>query len=358
MSDRINGKDKDELTLIIEGREIIIENGKLVKTINTATDVFSCVMPWEPGLDSYIDEITAPFSYSECFIYIGGILQMKGILYNVGHAIDEGGSVKNLEIYSKTADLIDSSVRFPFETNNMTLFERIESQLNSTVTNRQFSELSVEIDDGVDIGSKFSRIDAKYSDNCFERIAKLAAERGLLVSNTIEGNLLIIKPNVNSKPVGTIIEGDSITEKFNIEFKGRERWKYYQSFSSSSKSSKTKKTQEASDLSIPRDRFLSFDAPDSLPGEAKNAAEWKKNKSAADSLDMKFPVREWYAPNGEIWQPNTTVSVVSPTIGITTGYTFLIVAVEYNYNSDGSPAVLDLKPPTAYTTGIIEEPWR
>ena len=33
-------------------------------------------------IDPVIDEITAPFSYSECSIYMGGIIQMKGILYN------------------------------------------------------------------------------------------------------------------------------------------------------------------------------------------------------------------------------------------------------------------------------------
>ena len=71
MSDYISGKESDELTLVIGNREIIIESGKLLKAMNTGADGFNCVMPWQPGLDDEIDEITREGSFSEAKIYIG-----------------------------------------------------------------------------------------------------------------------------------------------------------------------------------------------------------------------------------------------------------------------------------------------
>lgn len=356
MLDKLHDKSQNELTLIIEGKEIIIESGKLLITMDTCANAFTCVMPWFPGVDHVIDDITAPYSYSECGIYIGGKLQMLGILYNVTHKIDENGRIKELEIFTKTADVIDSSVRFPFETNNMDLFDRCVSQMNSTVLNRQF-DIGVVVDSGADLGGKFSRIGVKNTDNCFESLKKLAAQRGLLISCTVDGDLKIIKPNVNGFSVGTIKEDDGQSSIFEAKFSGRDRYRYYESIASSSKKSKTKKRQQAQDAVVTRPRFLTFNADDSLPGEALNSAEWKKNKSAADALSINFPVNSWHGPDNKLWTINTNVTVVSETLNIKNGFTFLITGVEFNYSNSGITAILNLKPPTFFTTGILEEPW-
>jgi prophage tail gpP-like protein len=102
---------------------------------------------------------------------------------------------------------------------------------------------------------------------------------------------------------------------------------------------------------------LTFKADEDVPGNTLAAAEWKRNKTAAKSMEIQFPVNSWYAPNGELWKPNTTVSIVSKTIGTKTGFTFLITRVEYDYSKDGAKAVLQLKPPSVYSPGKISEPW-
>ena len=348
--------DKYKLTLIIEGREIIIETGTLVRTMDTCADAFSCTMPWEPGLDPEIDKITSPYGYQSAAIYIGGELQLDGILYDVEQALTNEGRQKKLEIFSKSANVIDSSLRYPFEENNIDLYRRCVSQMNSPVAGRKFN-IDVLIDIGVDIGGKFSRVEGEATDNCFEHLVNLASQRGCLISCDNRGNLLITKAKTKEIPVGTIQETEGLTPSFSTKFSGRSRFQKYEAISNTNKSEKPKQRQTASDDIVTQPRFLTFSASDSLPGECKNAAEWQKNKSAADALDLSFPVNDWYAPNKKLWIPNSNVTVISPTIGLKNGFTFLISRVEFVYTVSGLTANLQLKPPSVYSGEEITEPW-
>jgi prophage tail gpP-like protein len=348
MSDFIVGKKKDELTLVIAGREIIISAGKLLKTMDTGADAFTCTMPWEPGLDFELDSITSQYSYNEAKIYIGGALQMTGILYNVANRQSISGTTRDLEVYTKTADMIDSTWQTPFEENNITIDKLCANQASN------FS-IDVVLDIGASPGGAFSRISVKQTDKCFAQLAKFASQRGLLLSCTKYGELLIVKPNTTGKPVGTIFPQNPLATVYEAKYNGRNRFYQYEAIASSSASDRTKVKQKSLDTIVPATRFLTFNANESLPGEGLNAAEWKRNKIAAESMNIPWPVNTWYAPDFALWQPNTTVTVLNPVIA-ENGFTFLISQVEYQYNTTGTTATLGLKPPSMYELGAILEP--
>lgn len=347
MSD-IPGKQFDELTLVIENREIIISSGKLLKTMDTGADAFTCIMPWEPELDAEIDEITAPRSYSEAKIYIGGVLQMTGILYNVNSKQGNDGTLRELEIYTKTADMIDSVWQPPYEENNIKL---------DTLCTNQASQFGIDVvlDSGVDVGGQFSRISVDRTDKCFEQLSKYASQRGLLLSCTKDGELLIVKPNVNGNPVGTLQPENPYTELYEAKYNGRQRFYQYDAILSSSSANRTRTKQTAIDSAIPATRFFTFKADESLPGEGLNAAEWKRNKIAAQSMNISWPVNSWYAPDNQLFQVNTLITVKNSVISIN-GFTFLINQIEFNYEVSGTTALLRLKPPSMYEIGAIDEP--
>lgn len=348
MSDFIAGKDIDELTLVIANKEIIIESGKLLKTMDTGCDAFTCVMPWEPGLDPKLDEITAPYSYSQAMIYIAGELQMTGILYNVNQRQSNNGTIKELEIYSQISDMIDSNWQPPFEENNIDIEQICKNQAS------QFG-IDVVLDTGVEKGGKFSRVSVNQTDKCFDQLAKLAAQRGLLLSCTKYGELLIVKPNVNGQPIGTLFSENPYTEIYEAKYTGRNRFYKYSALTSSASTTRTQSKKIALDTAIPVTRFLTFKADESLPGEGLNAAEYRRNKTAAESMDISWPVNTWYAPNGSLWQPNTQITIKNPVIS-ENGFTFLINQVEFDYTVKGTTVMLGLKPPLMYQIGDIEEP--
>ncbi len=407
MDEEIRGKEQDDLTLFIDGKEIIVESARFLRTMDTCADALNASMPWMPGEDDDIDTKTKPYSYSKTGLYLGGKLQMEGVLYNTAHKLEKDGCSKDLEIYTKTADLIDSCVVAPYEAAYISLKARCKQMcdpfkinvlygdgVDGTTVKRNLVEVYTPPDNlytplwmlGVkgsihmrQFGStalmknirkfrtvttceeqKFTRVSAEQTDKIFDHLKKLASQVGILLSCTHHGDLLLIKPNVNGKPIGTIDEtktsGD--VEKWQISFKGRERWARYRAIATSSKHSRASKAGVAQDDQVKAPRILTFRADDSIPGEALNAAEWRRNKASADALSIPFPVNTWYGPDGALWNPNTNVTVISPTIGCPDGFTFMISQVEFRYDKSGTMAILQLKPPTAYTTGKIEEPWK
>jgi prophage tail gpP-like protein len=388
--------DRDKLKIILGTREIVVESATYIKTMDTGADACSAVMPWEPGRDSVIDKITAPYSYSNAQIYIGDELQSEMVLYDVTHKTTSSGTSKDLEMFSKIADIIDSTVRPPYEMNKVKLTDRCKQQcepygisvvvgddaaeelhkkrkVSQTIGYRaksitlstgevmysEYKTIPIKKSKLVTDEKKFPRVKAEPTDTVWEHLAKLAAQRGLILSCTKYGDLLITTANENSRIVGSIEEGQtSLSSEYQAIFSGRNRFNSYKAIVKSSGSSRASKTQKAFDPVVQRPRLLTFNADDDIPGEAKSAAEWRKNKSAADAMSISFPVNSWYAPDNTLWQPNTRVIIKSKTIGTEKkGFTFLITRVEFKYSASGTSAILELKPPTVYTTGEIEEPW-
>lgn len=379
----------------IENREIIVESVSFVKTMDTGADACAVIMPWQPELDSKIDEITKPYSYSNAKILIDGNLESEMVLYDVTCQTNISGTVRNLDFFSKTADIIDSTVIAPYEMNNVKLTDRCKQQCNPfgvavivgddaaksiNETRRVIVQtgkkkiISGRYDPSagalgnyavepifksklVTDEKKFPRIKAEPTETIWSHLTKLASQRGVLLSCTKNGDLLITTANINGTPVGTIEETVSgLADEYIAKFSGRARFNTYRAIVKSS-SSKTASQQRATDNTVKSPRLLTFNADDNIPGEAKSAAEWRKNKSAADAMSISFPVNSWYAPNGKLWQPNTTVTVISKTIGTKKGFTFLITQVKFDHKNTGQTAVLELKPPSMYSTGIVKEPW-
>jgi prophage tail gpP-like protein len=401
-------------TLYINGKEIIINSAKFLRTMDTGADALNINTPWEPGKDSEIDEAIRAYGYQDTELYINDELQMMGRLYNVSPKFSGAGISKDLEIFSKTADIIDSTVVYPYEANNIGLLARCKQQcekfginvlVDAGVELYKWQSIPVEryvrikekelsfdadktflntlqktaFDEGQNIIKKynadvevfeavqgrkmvyqeikFPRVSAKQTDKIFDHLKKLAIQRGYLLSCTIRGDLLITKAQIDSTPVGTIRVETGISDQYLAKFNGRNRFKFYKAIASSSRSNRARKSGKATDTAVPINRFLTFSAGDSIPGQAKNAAEWRKNKVAADSMPLSFPVNTIFDQNGKIWKPNTTITVVSPELEIKNGFTFLINQVELDYVASGSKGVLKLKPPSVYTTGAIKEPW-
>jgi prophage tail gpP-like protein len=214
------------------------------------------------------------------------------------------------------------------------------------------------------------RVNAEQNEKVFPHLVGLASQRGALLSCTKKGELFITAAKINSAPVGTVIEdvefyvrasqnsGDGISNNYGAEFNGRNRFQYYEAITSSSRRNKTRVKKQSVDSSVPRARYLTFLSEQSLPGEGDNAALWRRNKAFADALSFRFPVNTWYAPNKKIWEPNTVVAIISPTVGLENALTFLIKKVEFSHIKSGNTAELDLTPTFAYTLNQnIVNPW-
>jgi prophage tail gpP-like protein len=205
----------------------------------------------------------------------------------------------------------------------------------------------------------FAEVVAHESDTIFSHFAKLCAERGLLCSCTAAGDMLFHRAALDSQPVGTLAEGEPLVTQWKADYNGRERFHSYKCMTTGSITASplwgitpTTNTGPSArieiDKYVPVSRFTTFQADNVTPGNAQEAARWAKNKQLVAALTQELPVSDWYAPNGRLWEPNTLVTVVSPTLGVPRGYNFLIRAVEFLLE-DRRSAVLYLVPPAAYS---------
>lgn len=341
----ISGKASDDLTVIIDGLEIKMQSTRILKTIDTISDGWSAVLPWIPGENLMIDEKLKPFGYTPASVYIGNELLINGLLYTSDVILNIDGSVRNLQGWSFTIDLVDSTLKSSYEKNNMTLQQIAEEIV------RPFG---IEVIFNSDPGGKFDRVTANESETVARFLVRLARQRSLLITSTPEGNLLFTKTTSNKNPVDVIEEGGTIVNNFNIKFDGRRR---FNSYAAIGQSPLGNKKGIAKDDKVPRSRFLTFRANETISGDIEKAAKWKRNGAVTESLIIPIPVIGWFDSNGNLWRENTIVTVKSKSMYIPDGHDFLIRAVEYIETGDRQTAILNLVPPEVYTEDEIIEPW-
>lgn len=347
----ISGKDPNDFTVVVDGLEIPMMSGRLIRAMDTAADGWTSSLFWDLD-NSELTSVLKPYQYNKSLVYLGGTQYINSYLYTIEPGLSPNGRVMGLEGWSITADIVDSTLKPPYEQNKINLEDRVKGIVKPFGITVKSNLVSDEI---------FDRVTAEPEDQIFEHLAGLAAQRGALISSNPLGELVLDTANTDSEPVGTIQESFPPFRNAKIRFDGRKRFNVYKAIGSSpgrkEKVYKNQKTAIAKDDFIPRSRFTTFNVDDSTVGNIQKAADWKRSKQLAESLTVPFPVDSWYAPNDLLWRENTLVTVESETLFIPDGFTFLIRSVEFLYGSEGTTAILNLVPPQVYTGEPIVEPW-
>ena len=341
----LTNRKPDDLSIILDGIEIKSTASKILLTMDTLSDGWTAIMPWTLGDNPELDARIAPYAYAPARVYIGGVLQISGYLYTPESELNELGTIKNLEGFSRTADLIDSDMRPPYEENNVTLRQRAEKLVQVGGIKAVFE---------TDTGGKFDRVTAGETEKIGAHLGKLAFQRAVLQSSTPEGNVLYWNANVNGAPVATLQEGQPPVMKFRFRPDGRKRFNTYRAISTTPFGANEAVVK---DDRVPRSRIKTFRVSDSLAGEIEAAAKWARNRALADALTIPLPVEGWLDPNGKLWEPNTKVTVISPAIHVPNGFDFLIRSIQFSETARGKNAILNIVPPQVYTKEEIKEPW-
>lgn len=346
----MSGAGKNDFSLMIDGKKINITAGRVVRAMDTACDGWTATVPWQPGKDEVLDRVLAPYSYLPAQVYLGDKLQINGAIYSVEPSMSVDGMVKNLEGWSKTVDIVDSMLKPPYEANNVTLEQRARALIQPLGLTVKFEAKNPEA------AAQFYRMTAGDTDTIFGHLSGYADQRGVLISNTPAGEVLFWNANTKGQPVGTIEEGQPFPLNWSAKFDGRGRFSAYRAIGDGPFSNKL--IAIANDTAVPKSRFMTFTCDDTTPGNVQSAANWRRSSQLAEALTIPFPVAGWYDPKGNLWEPNTLVTVISPTIHAPKGFTFLIRSIEFAWDESGNSAVLNLIPPEVYSQQEIAEPWR
>jgi prophage tail gpP-like protein len=344
---RLVGKDKDNLTILVEGKELVVESASVIRTMDTAADGWKATIVWDID-DREISDLLKPYGYQNAGVYLGGELVVSGRIYGIENTFSENGRKKILEGWSYTVDAVDSNVQPPYEEKKVTLEKRAETLLRPL-------GISVVFENIIDAPDPFDRVTANKDDKIFDHLLSLAKQRGVLISSTPAGEMLFTRAATLGKPLGTIIEDLVPGMSYNAKFDGRSRFNTYRAVGQTPR--KKPLVAIATDTVVPPSRFLTISSDENTLANIKLTADWARSKQLAKALEIPFPVSSWYAPTGDLWSENSIVTVVSPTVGAPNGFNFLIRRVEYKFSREGTTAVLGLVPPQAFTDKELIEPW-
>jgi prophage tail gpP-like protein len=337
----IPGKGKDDITILVNGKEVYPISARVRRAVDCAADGWTAIVEWQKGIK--------PFRYYKTLVYVGGELVINGILYGLSASSGKDKKTMTLEGFGITADIVDSAITGPkYQWYNQTLEQHAKEVL------RPFGVLPVFEFDG---GTAFGTIDAEPGTRVFDHLSELAFQRSLLISSSPSGNLLFTKAKTG-KTVGTLDENGVRALGWSGTFDGRKRFHSYHAIAYSPLAGD--KDIIAVDENIPRTRTMSFNVDDLYSWDVGYAAEWRRSKQVADSVSVVLPVEGWYAPDGSLWAANTLVTVVSETLFVPQGFTFLVKSVEFSYNvKTGRTTNVEIVPPGVYAERgtRTEDPW-
>ncbi len=375
---RMRSKPANAFTLILDGLEVPVLSARVSRSIDTVADPWTAEISWIPGKDPDLDTRVAPYAYTKSQVYLGTTLSNTGRLYIVTNDFSTSGLTKQLEGWSYTADLVDSHIpaqardhltgAWSYEWTGLSVWN---------IMNALCRPLNINVK--TDIGNvtlpgqsqrtaePFPFVQAQLTESYAEIFTRLAFQRGMLVTNDEYGDLFLTAARTTGTPVASLGEGDiaaylktqatggAKSPNWKAKFDGRKRFYAYTVYGQSGMADDI--SSESDDPVVPTSRIMNVIAGDVTLGNVRITAQWKRSKQLVQALSIPFPVVGWHTPHGDLWAPNTLVSVHAPSLHINTPFTFLIRQVEFVHESQGQTTQLSLVPPQCYTGDPIKEPW-
>ena len=339
---RLSSRGTQDLTVVIDGLEVIAQSASVVRSIDTAADGWALTRLFDPD-DTELFERLRPYTYAPAQVYLGGELVITGYVYKVSP--NTGDRTITVEGWSKTADLIDSTLK-------VGTLEQKQTTLQSRAEQLALPH-AIKVDYRIE-RLDFDRVTADPTETKGEHLGKLCKQRGALLTSSTKGDLVITRAATTGEPVAALVENTPPLLPIGASYDARQRFASYRVIGRNGR-----RTKEATsvDNNIKNSRFTTTNAPDARLGDITAAAEWERNRQAADSMGLELPVMDWYDDAGELWKENTLITLQAPTLFITEPATFLIRSVRYELTTDGRRASLSVVPPSVYTQGALVEPW-
>ena len=335
----------DGLSLFIDGNEVPIESMRIIQSLDSLADGWTATIAWQFGDDPDLDTRVRPYRFADASVFVNKILSITGRLYKTSSGLT-GRSELNLEGWSFSADLIDSTLKPPYEANKITLRQRCADVA---------APFNLKVVSDLEVDGQFDRVTATAGQRAGDHLLTLSSQRGALINSDPDGTLRIFKITTEGVSVGTIKEGAPGFSGFAGGFDGRARFNSYRFLSQTPGDPSA--SAVAIDEAVPVTRFTTFQGNDTTSGETQQAADWRKTKALADALTIPITAEGFKAPNGEEWAPGQTVTFISPTLFIPDGFEMLIRSTEMIQAPGGDTTVLNLVPPGVYTGAEIVEPW-
>ena len=189
-------------------------------------------------------------------------------------------------------------------------------------------------------------------------LTELAKQRNLIISSTPEGALIFWQSVEAGSPVARLQQGNSPLMSVTPFFSPQEYYSHITGIepviAGLAGSQFTVKNPRLQGVIRP----VTFDAPDTLDADIKGAVEAKAGRMFGSMASYSARVSTWRDPQGDLWEPNTTVTLLAPDAMIYSEYEFVVRSIEFDREGAAQTATLNLVIPGSFSGEIPEAlPW-
>ncbi|RJX32341.1 MAG: phage tail protein [Oxalobacter sp.] len=251
-----------------------------------------------------------------CQVKIGDDLVITGYTDDYMPRIDSETHSVSISGRDKTGDLVDCSAIHKSGQWKKIKLERIATDL--------CKPFGISVITATDTGKAFPSFNVEEGESVFECLDRAARQRAVLLTSDAAGNLLITRASGAVSP-GALIEGQNVLSAEG-QFSWKDRHSRY-TIKSQEKSGedylggppakKSGASAAAADTSVDRYRPLIVISEDHGAGVTMaQRASYEQRVRMGRSNRAVVTVQGWRRPDGKLWQPNTLVSVKSPSLAL------------------------------------------
>ena len=347
-----DGAEQD-ITILIDGKAFTGFSGYTISMSVDSFDAFSFSAPFDDTVKNYRAAFR-PFAYKQCSVYYDKKLLFNGTLLTPNPEVDADKKTITLQGYPACGcvnEVCLPETKYPPEYNGMKLGEIAKDCCGPF-------GFGVSIDG--EEGAAFEKVEYSPGDTLFNFIKKLCEQRGLIITNKPNGDLLLWQPK-KEKVCATIKEGEEPFLSCKPSFDSQKFFSHITGFS------KVENEEDADHYTYENKlltkagvlRPFTFVADDATSTDLQNAVEAKAGRMFASAASYELKVIGHKTPKGDLWQKNMAISLLAPGAMIYRETVFLVDNVTIQRSdSDGNVTTLKLVLPGARDGSLPEEfPW-
>ncbi len=339
-----------ECAIIVNGSRFRFWSEMVLTRSIDAMDTLEFSAPFE-GSDRSLRDTFRPFEYQQMQVAVGGEPLFTGTLVGVTPVVDDKSKTLSVSGYSTPGVLNDCTSpasSYPIEYNGQNL---------EAIANAVCAPFGVRVVFTGESGPNFTRAAAGPGETVIAFLTGLARQRGLVISSTPDGSLLF-QVSKQEAPVAILTQGSSPLISVVPSFSPQQYYSHVTGLEpvllGTQGSQYTVKNPHLAGTTRP----LTFKAGDAQGGSIKTAVDAKLGRMYGNMAAYSVTVSTWRDPQGQLWEPNTTIQLLAPDAMVYNPYSFTVRSVAFSRDSNTESAKLDLVLPGAFNGQVPESmPW-
>jgi prophage tail gpP-like protein len=334
----------EKVSLLIDGKRF--EHWSELEITLSVDSIATCSFkaPFEPEHREF-RETFRPFSFKALEIRVDDATLFKGLLVGVDPQADALASTVEVTGYALPGVLQDCNA--PGST---VPHEFLKADLR-TIARALAEPFGIPVRFDAEPGKAFEKAKLDETKTILAFLSELAQQRGLVFTNTADGELLCWKSVEPGNPVATFVVGNeqpitSVSASFSPQ-------RYFAEITGFGRSKRNKRGVQHTEKNpwlpgVVRPR--SYRVPDADPADVPQATRAELGRMFATMASWTIDnVPGWRDPNGALWAPNTTIMITAATAMIYRRTEMLVRSVTFSQSATSESTSFELVLPGSFS---------